>query len=74
MAYQRWGKPGRYYIWMGPDGLHVSDVEFEGALRVFLEHGPAGVDNAKALMRGLNDFLVGEGCAPTIRKGEVTFR
>jgi hypothetical protein len=69
MAYQRWGKPGRYYVWMGVDGVHVQDVEDgDGA---FLTHDVAGTDNAAALLRACNDLLIAEGFDVTIKKGEV---
>jgi hypothetical protein len=70
MAYQRWGKPGRYYVWMGADGIHVQDVE-EYINGPFLTHDVAGTDNAAALLRACNDILTAEGFDVTIKKGEV---
>jgi hypothetical protein len=69
MAYQRWGKPGRYYIWMGVKGVHVGDVE--NGCQPFLTHDVAGTDNAAALLRACNDILTAEGFDVTIKKGEV---
>lgn len=65
MSYQRNSKPGRFYVWMGADGLHIDAADTPHFI-----HGPAGRDNAKAVLRGLVDFLGGEGVEVRCKPGK----
>lgn len=75
MAYQRWGKPDRFYVWMGSDGLHVWPPGSEGSETggITVAHDQAGRDNAKAMLLGLVDLLAGIGIAVTARRGRCEF-
>lgn len=69
MSYQR-PSIGRFYVWMGADGLHLMP---DDASDVVFKHDVAGLDNAKAMMRGLFDLLNAEGVAVKIKRGSLLF-
>jgi hypothetical protein len=71
MSYQRPAE-GRYYIWMGDDGLHIMATP-DLSTDLIVKHDPHGKANAKALVNGLVDFLAGEGVEVRVRKGRVKF-
>lgn len=71
MSYQRPAE-GRYYIWSDGPNLHIMATP-DLATDLVIEHGPHGKANAKALLRGLVDFLAGEGVEVAVRKGHTTF-
>ena len=71
MSYQR-PSEGRYYVWMGNDGLHVMATP-DLATDLLIKHGPHGKANAKALVKGLVDFLASEGVEAAVSKGKVRF-
>jgi len=68
MSYQR-PSEGRFYIWMGADGLHL----MAPGVDIVFKHGAASRDNAKAMMRGLFDLLAAEGVEIKVRHGEPQF-
>lgn len=72
MAYQRWGKPGRMYVWAGDDGLHIWPPgchDKEGG--VVLTNDQAGRDNAAAIARGCVDLLISLGMVVHSRRGGI---
>lgn len=71
MSYQR-PSEGRFYIWMGGDGLHIMHDQSLCADAV-VTHDAAGRDNAKAMLRGLFDFMIAEGFEIKLRHGKVQF-
>ena len=63
MAYQRFGKPGRFYVLMGESlNVNTGDSSFE------IKEDAAGKDNALALLAGLQDLLQGAGVKLTYDK------
>ncbi len=74
MSYQRWGKPGRFYVWASHDALHVwpvgADYENGG---VKFTNDVAGRDNAESVLRGCVDHLASLGIAATVKAGKVKF-
>lgn len=72
MSYQR-PSEGRFYVWMGSDGLHIMH-NAELLADVVIKHDAAGVDNAKAIMCGLCDVLSSEGISVKMRRGQPEFR
>lgn len=74
MSYQRFGKPGRFYIYMASEGLVIHPGIDGMASKIIIQHGPDGRDNAKAIIEGLTDFLTAEGIRIIQKKGrQVTF-
>jgi hypothetical protein len=74
MSYQRWGKPGRFYVWCGNDGLHIWPPGSEGGdPEIMITADVAGRDNAEAIISGLVDLLDDLGVDVTVRKGKCEF-
>lgn len=74
MAYQRWDKPGRYYVWGGNDGLHIwpPGVEDDTGGLVIVNNVD-GRDNAQAIVLGLVELLAAMGIEVRARKGKCEF-
>ena len=66
MSYQRWGKPGRFYIWRGEDGLHIWP---DDGVKVLIKANVEGRDNARAIFHGLVDFLGKEQVKKLLKDG-----
>ena len=74
MAYQRWDKPGRHYVWMGNDGLHIWPTGCNDQNGGFFlgDKDVADRDNAAAILRGCFDLLTSLGIEVKIKKGEIS--
>lgn len=68
MSYQRWGKPGRFYIWASETDLHIW-VSRE--IKMWFTKDPAGRDNAEAAIVGLVDHLRDMKVSVEVRPGKA---
>ena len=66
MSYQRWGKPGRFYVWASDDALHIWQDE---VTKVAITANVEGRDNAKAIFHGLVDFLGPKVAKELLKRG-----
>lgn len=81
MSYQRWGKPGRWYVYSTGRDLIVHEDPQNPSIPNRVEGGPsfaftgdvAGRDNAKAVLRGLVEHLHQAGVDVVVKKGRIEF-